>query len=69
MTEEEAKAKWCPFARDAAVISRNPPVAITANRESGEHYGVHNVNCIGRDCMAWSDNELGGSNCRLMRWR
>lgn len=42
MTEEEAKKKWCPFARLGEV-------GATYNR-CGFHAGL---NCIASDCMAW----------------
>jgi hypothetical protein len=45
-TEEQAKAKWCPFAR----------VQFYA-RDDGQNPAVNrpecNVNCIGSECMAW----------------
>lgn len=53
MTEDEAKTKWCPFARQAALLSRETGECATANRDGGNHYGVDNVNCIGAACMAW----------------
>ncbi len=52
-TEEEARKKWCPFSRQAVVVSRDPVMAATANRDCGEHYGAENCNCIASDCMAW----------------
>ena len=53
MTEEQAQTKWCPMARNAAVINRDSGMAVSANRDGGEHYGVEGVNCIASDCMAW----------------
>lgn len=45
MTEDEAKTKWCPFARSAP--SRG---AVIYNRDgAGNPY----VLCIGSACMAW----------------
>ncbi len=71
MTEDEAKKKWCPFSRQVAVVSREVGASVaTANRDSGEHYGVQNVNCIGSQCMAWTSRAVLGlsvGDCRLMR--
>lgn len=44
MTEEEAKQKWCPFARDA---ESNPAGYTTTNTTA---------KCIGSECMAWRIN-------------
>lgn len=51
MTEDEAKTKWCPFARPAAV----------APHDCGEVRGNRNMDgavdtgalCIASQCMAW----------------
>lgn len=54
MTEEEARTKWCPFSRQAAVIRHDPAsFAVSANRDGGDHYGVGNCNCLASGCMAW----------------
>jgi hypothetical protein len=47
MTEEEAKRKWCPFARtaDAEVAGYNRTGVLGAN--------LDDVKCLGSDCMAW----------------
>ena len=47
MTEEEAKTKWCPFAR--AGITANER---TDTREPGQ-VGPNAARCIGSACMAW----------------
>jgi hypothetical protein len=64
MTEDEAKTKWCPFAR----IDPQQPGS-WGNRPAS-HMGVH---CIASACMAWrwgtpdwetywTDNEFPGGN-------
>jgi hypothetical protein len=49
MTEEEAKTKWCPFARTRMVDSEDSP---SGNRtDMGDpDLGAF---CIGSACMAW----------------
>jgi hypothetical protein len=52
MTEDEAKTKWCPFAR---VISRNGSDETAANRwpdDPESPAGTTNC-CIGSACMAF----------------
>lgn len=65
MTEDEAKTKWCPFARtleyDHADQMREQPVSASVNRVPGvydkdgnetvEISGRHR--CIASACMAW----------------
>jgi hypothetical protein len=46
MTEEEARSKWCPFAK----IESNSGAAI--NRPSS-FAGTNLCNCFGSQCMAW----------------
>lgn len=60
MTEQEAKTKWCPFARVAepqrfGSQSEMAPVA-AVNRGSdalSNHSWQPNAMCIGSACMAW----------------
>jgi hypothetical protein len=68
MTEEQAKTKWCPYARTLAYDTfKNPatnewePATASINREAG-HYdkrGMETVQvsgrhrCIASECMAW----------------
>jgi len=45
MTEDEAKTKWCPFARLAELDG--------ANRGSVSGHDMPLAKCIGTACMAW----------------
>lgn len=49
-TEEEAKTKWCPWARTAWAFDdvRNG-IFVTANRGTTED----DCRCIASECMAW----------------
>lgn len=51
LTEEEAKTKWCPFARFAF------PNGSSANRDDHPRCQEH-TRCIASACMAWR-NEHG----------
>lgn len=55
MTEEEAKMKWCPWARCALGIRSNAGNKgfIVANRGSEVGEVSNNAFCMGSDCMAW----------------
>lgn len=54
LTEDRARGKWCPHSRQVAVVCNDAPVvAVTANRDAGNHYGVENCRCIASECMAW----------------
>lgn len=57
MTEEEAKQKWCPFARVIDVIDEGQQSAVGAavNRFSPHEPATP---CLGSGCMAW---RLSGS--------
>ena len=72
MTEEEAKAKWCPFARTLDYVSDvvragDDPVfiGVTVNREPGGYDAAGNETvrilgrhrCIASACMAWRWSE------------
>ena len=52
MTEDEAKTKWCPFARvslhDGEAIGNHAANRFPVNT-GGEMYS----RCIGSECMAW----------------
>ncbi len=48
MTEEDAKAKWCPFSRVASNDGTN------GNRHILSADGLNGADkCIASDCMAW----------------
>jgi hypothetical protein len=52
MTEDEAKTKWCPWAR----LGLNQDVAVNRliDAVAGGEDGVYdNTRCIGSGCMAW----------------
>ncbi|CAB4165151.1 hypothetical protein UFOVP833_31 [uncultured Caudovirales phage] len=68
MTEDEAKTKWCPFARQATVFSREGATGGTANRDGPHHYGVPNVECIASACMAWRWEDEDAYDQRLTEW-
>lgn len=63
-TEEEAKTKWCPFARALTSALRPPPEGMrgevflglaTINRASNEL--VPECKCIASACMAWQQTD------------
>jgi hypothetical protein len=61
MTEDEAKKKWCPQARNLGTLSRpdepGGPERIIASGTQNRGYqmggALHNSMCIGSACMAW----------------
>ena len=59
ITEEEAKTKWCPLARIAAIGSAG---SVSANRVSdGKNIDTSRSLCIASECMAWCwDNRKVG---------
>lgn len=62
MTENDAKDKWCPFARPPGRrYSLNEDLWVSGNR--GDSY----CNCLGSNCMAWrSDDARGAGWCGLV---
>lgn len=53
MTEQEAKTKWCPFARVAGVRGSEAQ-GCSWNRYPGEGLKAdHPALCLGPGCMAW----------------
>lgn len=53
MIEEEAKTKWCPFARDSGADYSSP----SFNRVNGAAGG--GSKCLASSCMAW--RKTGGA--------
>jgi hypothetical protein len=59
MTEEEARTKWCPYARVIMDWSEKHPVAGPFNRDrliadsGNEEDHISQALCIGSACMAW----------------
>lgn len=49
MTEDEAKTKWCPFAR---VGSENTGLG-SINRDMQVGAKLSQAECVGSACMAW----------------
>lgn len=61
MTEEEAKTKWCPFARVVAYTAREAGQA-AFNRACGPNDGANTrpaALCFGSACMAWRTAQVG----------
>jgi len=52
MTEDEAKTKWCPFARGPLLVKLNEWTTLPVNRDDtgGPDGGCK---CLGSACMAW----------------
>jgi len=48
MTEDEAKTKWCPMAREYVI---NATAADVGQSETNMPYG--DITCIASECMAW----------------
>jgi hypothetical protein len=58
VTEEEAKKRWCPFAR----VVRSSTGAMTSVNRDGPHPDPRAL-CIASECMAWravADPNSGG---------
>jgi hypothetical protein len=66
MTEDEARTKWCPFARCLTTIDNDGnPIALTAiNRAAGDVAGSL---CIASACMAWRFTDYFNEQHRLTR--
>jgi hypothetical protein len=62
MTEDEAKTKWCPFARQPgkARTADGDIFTVAVNRPP-LHMAMEGApRCIGSDCMAWRTDEVMG---------
>lgn len=64
MTEDEAKTKWCPFARIICdsidgKTHVGPFNRMTLNTKPDETRIPPSGNCIGSDCMAWRIKDYG----------
>lgn len=57
MTEDEAKTKWCPFARAQTADTETAP-AVNRTLQGAPDIGCH---CIGSACMAWRDTTFTDS--------
>ncbi len=55
LTEQEAKAKWCPFAR---TINRHDSGAAVAAVNRSSKYPYDNCLCLASACMAWRFAEV-----------
>lgn len=54
MTEEEAKKRWCPFARYSA--GSNDNASNRWQRQDGDNdLNPPTCRCIGSGCMAWRE--------------
>ncbi len=60
VSEEDAKTKWCPFAR----IYPGEPGMPAANRHN-QHNDDDPANCIAARCMAWRIDSDGAGYCGL----
>jgi hypothetical protein len=52
MLPDEAKSKWCPFAKVVTVMNGNTLVT-TDNRGNTDQSTPINVYCIADSCMCW----------------
>jgi len=53
MTEQEAKLKWCPFARVAYERNRHNGYAMTSYNRFESGAPSSSAHCVTKDCMAW----------------
>ena len=65
MTEDEARKRWCPFARSRAVDYTAPDGDRTSvSRVIGNVSGP-TTGCIADECMAWRTDDASGGYCGL----
>jgi hypothetical protein len=54
MTEDEAKAKWCPFVRQPQAVARQEGMDVVGGcNADAEGHRFPRHHCIGSACMAW----------------
>lgn len=63
-TEEEAKTKWCPFARTATFETQSAvsESAATFNRPWSGSIAQEDCSCIASECMAWRWDGVRGDD-------
>lgn len=66
MTEEEARKKWCPFARTGAFTDQDQMMAVTVNRDPRDEV-MDGCRCIASECMAWRWHGYAGEEIALDR--
>lgn len=53
-TEQEAREKWCPFARVVEVVDDGEAIeGFPVGNRSTQHRSHPHAHCIASDCMAW----------------
>ena len=75
LTEKDARAKWCPFARVVEIDDHGaaePLAGHPVGNRSTAHTGHPHARCIGEQCMAWrnmsaSDAPVQVGYCELIR--
>jgi len=53
MTEDEAKTKWCPYARVAYTLSGEDGNALAGVNRGRSHYVNSEALCLGSACSQW----------------
>lgn len=67
LTEDEAKKRWCPFAR-TLYVGKAGGIQPPSNRFSnpdGQENNPPDCRCIGSACMAWRWRLSGDGYCGL----
>jgi len=55
MTEEEAKTKWCPFARSRSIEYGKSQNLMGYTTYMAYNHDVPTTTCIASECMAWRE--------------
>jgi hypothetical protein len=63
MTEEEAKTKWCPFAR-VAVYCGSPSIGSCNRYRNGP---INDPKCFGSDCAVWIYEQKDYGHCGMIK--